>query len=93
MHKLIRWVLLYGFRIANHFRITHGKDLIPKLPPAWMGFKHSGDEVFTVHLIHCSIGITKHQHHIKYALIQKRISVLIVLLNLIQMIITIIWEV
>ena len=45
IHKVIRTVYISDFSLANFYRITNGKDVIPFLPPQWMEFRHTGDEV------------------------------------------------
>lgn len=30
----------------NHFRWVHNNDIVTRVPPAWMGYRHSGEEVY-----------------------------------------------
>ncbi len=31
---------------VKHFRWVHNNDIVTRVPPAWMGFRHCGDEVY-----------------------------------------------
>jgi predicted lipase len=33
--------------ISGYFRVTHFRDVVPHLPPSWIGFRHGVQEVFT----------------------------------------------
>ena len=38
-------------RYVNHMKLTHyrwvnNNDMVPRLPPAWLGFRHSGEEMY-----------------------------------------------
>jgi triacylglycerol lipase len=30
----------------NHYRYVNNNDIVPRVPPSWMGYRHSGDEVY-----------------------------------------------
>lgn len=45
IHQRIRRRILCLIIIAHFYRITHGKDVVPLLPPLFMEFQHTGDEV------------------------------------------------
>jgi len=36
----------YGSVVCNHFRVTHGHDIVPHLPPQTLGFHHTALEEF-----------------------------------------------
>lgn len=91
LHKAIRTIQLSDSSLANHYRITHARDLIPLLPPSFSGFKHTGDEVLASFSMDCSIGIMNHLRVTRYAPIQKAISVSIAFSDPIPMIMYSIW--
>lgn len=31
---------------VNHFRWVHNNDIVTRVPPAWMGYRHSGSEIY-----------------------------------------------
>lgn len=31
---------------VHHFRWVHNNDIVTRVPPAWMGYRHGGDEVY-----------------------------------------------
>lgn len=31
---------------VNHFRWVHNNDVVTRVPPAWMGYRHCGDEIY-----------------------------------------------
>jgi triacylglycerol lipase len=31
---------------VSHFRWVHNNDVVTRVPPAWMGYRHGGDEVY-----------------------------------------------
>ena len=31
---------------VKHFRWVHNNDVVTRVPPAWMGFRHSGEEIY-----------------------------------------------
>ena len=33
----------------HHYRYVNNNDIVPRVPPVWMGFRHSGNEVYLDH--------------------------------------------
>jgi triacylglycerol lipase len=40
------YVEIYKQYIKNYYRVTHGSDPIPRLPPTLLGFYHIGNEIY-----------------------------------------------
>ena len=41
----------YKKKIPQNFRFTHNRDMIPSLPPAYMGFSHIAQEIWLVDVV------------------------------------------
>ena len=49
IHDRIRNFRNDTLTVAHFYRVTHGRDLVPLLPPRQFDFVHTGDEVVMVH--------------------------------------------
>lgn len=41
----------YGEYIAPHWRFTHNRDMVPSVPPGYMGFSHIAQEIWVVDIV------------------------------------------
>ena len=38
-----------NFIALQHYRFVNNNDIVTRVPPAWMGYRHTGDEVYIDH--------------------------------------------